>query len=32
VEACLITLRGKPRRFPPDVHEKLQPYLSETDG
>jgi acyl-CoA thioester hydrolase len=32
VEACLITLSGKPRRFPPDVREKLAPYFAETEG
>lgn len=32
VEACLITLTGKPRRIPADVREKLAPYLAETNG
>lgn len=31
VEACIITLSGKPRRIPPEVREKLQPFLSETN-
>jgi len=30
VEACLITLNGKPRRIPSQVREKFQPFLSET--
>jgi acyl-CoA thioester hydrolase len=30
VEACIITLSGKPRRIPREVHEKLLPFLSET--
>jgi len=31
VEACIITLSGKPRRIPREVHEKLVPFLSETN-
>jgi acyl-CoA thioester hydrolase len=31
VEACLITLSGKPRRIPQEVRDKLMPFLSETD-
>jgi acyl-CoA thioester hydrolase len=31
VEACIITLSGRPRRIPADVLAKLQPFLSETD-
>lgn len=27
VQACLITLTGKPRRIPQDVRDKLLPYL-----
>ena len=30
VEACIMTLTGKPRRIPPDVRAKLLPYLLET--
>lgn len=30
VEACVITLTGKPRRIPEDVREKLAPFLFET--
>jgi acyl-CoA thioester hydrolase len=31
VEACVITLDGKPRRIPADVREKLLPFLAETN-
>ncbi len=31
VEACLITLSGKPRRIPQEVRDKLVPFLSETN-
>ena len=30
VEACIITLSGKPRRIPVDMRGKLEPLLSET--
>lgn len=30
VEACVMTLSGKPRRIPNAVREKLLPYLFET--
>ncbi|MEJ0026891.1 MAG: YbgC/FadM family acyl-CoA thioesterase [Rhizomicrobium sp.] len=30
VEACMMTLSGKPRRIPQTVREKLLPYLLET--
>jgi len=30
VEACIMTLTGKPRRIPSHVREKLLPYLLET--
>ncbi len=30
VEACIMTLTGRPRRIPPDVRAKLLPYLLET--
>jgi acyl-CoA thioester hydrolase len=30
VEACVMTLTGKPRRIPASVREKLLPYLLET--
>lgn len=28
IEAAIITLDGKPRRIPPDIRAKLEPYLS----
>lgn len=31
VEACVITLNGRPRRIPTDVREKLGPFLAETN-
>ncbi len=31
VEACVITLSGKPRRIPQDVRDKLAPFLFETE-
>lgn len=31
VEACIITLTGKPRRIPEDMRGKLAPLLCETD-
>lgn len=31
VEACVITLSGKPRRIPGDVREHLLPFLCETE-
>jgi acyl-CoA thioester hydrolase len=30
VEACIMTLGGRPRRIPDSVREKLLPYLFET--
>jgi acyl-CoA thioester hydrolase len=30
VEACIITLSGKPRRIPDEFRQKLQPLLLET--
>ncbi|HEX2592475.1 MAG TPA: YbgC/FadM family acyl-CoA thioesterase [Rhizomicrobium sp.] len=30
VEACVITLQGKPRRIPKSTYEALAPYLYET--
>jgi acyl-CoA thioester hydrolase len=30
VEACVITLSGKPRRIPSDVRERLLPFLCDT--
>ena len=32
VEACIMTLAGKPRRIPQDVRDKLLPFLFETGG
>jgi len=31
VEACIITLEGKPRRIPVDIREKLAPFAPEID-
>jgi acyl-CoA thioester hydrolase len=30
VEACIITLSGKPRRIPEDMRKKLAPFVVET--
>jgi acyl-CoA thioester hydrolase len=30
VEACIITLTGKPRRIPQEFRDKLTPYLDKT--
>ncbi|MDE2630597.1 MAG: YbgC/FadM family acyl-CoA thioesterase [Alphaproteobacteria bacterium] len=30
VEACMMTLAGKPRRIPQDIRDKLLPFLYET--
>jgi acyl-CoA thioester hydrolase len=30
VEACIMTLTGKPRRIPPDTRARLLPYLQES--
>lgn len=32
VQACIISLSGKPKRIPPAVHDKILPFLSETVG
>ena len=32
IEACIITLSGKPRRVPPEVRERLTPFLYEPDS
>lgn len=32
VEACIITLAGKPRRIPQGLRDKLSPLLLETDA
>jgi acyl-CoA thioester hydrolase len=32
IEACLITLSGKPRRLPQEVRDGLKPFLSETNA
>ena len=32
VEACIITLSGKPRRIPQDERDRLSPFLSETNA
>ena len=31
VEACIITLTGKPRRIPQDIRDLLMPFLYETE-
>ncbi len=30
VEACIVTLTGKPRRIPPEMRDLLRPFLYET--
>jgi acyl-CoA thioester hydrolase len=30
IEACIITLGGKPRRIPQEIRDKLAPFLYET--
>jgi acyl-CoA thioester hydrolase len=30
VEACIISLTGRPRRIPPGIRDKLLPFLCET--
>jgi len=30
VQACIISLSGKPKRIPPAVRDKILPFLSET--
>ena len=30
IEACIITLDGKPRRIPQEMREKLAPFVTET--
>ena len=32
VEACIISLSGKPKRIPQDARDKLSPFLLETDA
>jgi acyl-CoA thioester hydrolase len=32
VEACIITLSGKPRRIPEDMRTRLLPFLDETSA
>jgi acyl-CoA thioester hydrolase len=31
VEACIITLSGKPRRIPAEMHKILAPLVVDTD-
>ena len=31
IEACIITLTGKPRRIPQDIRDLLTPFLYESD-
>lgn len=30
VQACIISLSGRPKRIPPEVRDKILPFLSET--
>jgi acyl-CoA thioester hydrolase len=30
VQACIISLSGKPKRIPPEIRDKILPFLSET--
>lgn len=32
VQACIISLSGKPKRIPPAIRDKVLPFLSETVG
>jgi acyl-CoA thioester hydrolase len=32
VEACVMTLAGKPRRIPQEMRDKLAPFVYETDN
>ena len=32
VEACIMTLAGKPRRIPQEMRDKLLPFLCETEA
>jgi len=32
IEACIITLTGRPRRMPHAVRERLTPFLYDTDS
>ena len=32
IEACIITLTGKPRRIPQDIRDLLMPFLYETEA
>jgi acyl-CoA thioester hydrolase len=32
VEACIVTLNGRPRRIPGDVRDRLIPFLAETNA
>jgi acyl-CoA thioester hydrolase len=31
IEACIVTLKGQPRRLPEQLRDLLTPFLSETD-
>jgi acyl-CoA thioester hydrolase len=31
IEACIVTLKGRPRRLPEQLRDLLTPFLSETD-
>jgi acyl-CoA thioester hydrolase len=30
VQACIISLSGRPKRIPPEIRDKILPFLSET--
>ena len=32
VQACIISLSGKPRRIPPAIRDKILPFLCETEA
>ncbi len=32
VQACIISLSGRPKRIPPEIRDKILPFLSETVG
>ena len=32
IEACIVTLTGKPRRIPQDIRDLLMPFLDETEA
>ncbi len=32
IQACIISLSGRPKRIPREIHDKILPFLSETVG